>query len=218
MAPKRPQYSLEPQLETPKKNRIIGAKQLADSLKIDCTQKQLGEIFEATPKQVSYAIKSETERTKKRSKLKALNHQKLTERDVDKVCQYIDENEELVKELDWESLLNQFGFEIHWKTFKGRLQERGYFIFKSVSFKWIDSELAEYRVRWCELMIKKYPNKEDWYHIRWSDETHFGWGPEGSKGVLRKRGRGNRYKPVNIQRLETQTDTKEEANQKRVHF
>ena len=100
MAPKRPQYSLEPQLETPKKNRIIGAKQLADSLKIDCTQKQLGEIFKATPKQVSYAIKSETERTKNRSKLKALNHQKLTKRDVDKVCQYIDENEELVKELD----------------------------------------------------------------------------------------------------------------------
>jgi hypothetical protein len=67
-------------------------------------------------------------------------------------------------------------------------------------------------------MVKKYPNKEDWYSIRWSDETYFGWGPEGPHQILRKRGGSNRYKPINIQRIEARTDTKEEANQKRVHF
>ena len=67
-------------------------------------------------------------------------------------------------------------------------------------------------------MIKRYPNLEDWHHIRWSDETHFGWGPEGPKLIRRKRGGGNRYKPINIQRKDIQTDTKEEAHSKRVHF
>ena len=67
-------------------------------------------------------------------------------------------------------------------------------------------------------MLQRYPNKEDWNHVRWSDETHFGWGPQGPKLILRKRGGGSRYRPTHIQRLETKTDTKDEAITKRVHF
>ena len=145
MATKKAQYSLEYQLETPKKDRIIGAKQLIDSLGIECTQKQLAEIFEATHKQVRYSINSDTERTKKRSELKALNHQKLTERDLDRACHFIDTNGESAKDLNWKELLDQFGFDCHWDTLKNRLHERGYGLFKSVSFDWIEPELAAYR-------------------------------------------------------------------------
>ena len=218
MAPKQSQFSLPYQLETPKKQRIVGAAQILEAKGLPYTQKELGEIFEATPRQVKWAIQSTSERTKKRSALKAKNHKKLSERDVDRICLYIDENEDLVKDLNWQGLLDQFGFDCHWETLRRKLHERGYFIFKSVSFEWVDPDLAEYRVRWCKIMLEKYPKKEDWYQVRWSDETHFGWGPEGIKTVLRKRGGGNRYKPVFIQRLETNEDTKEERISKRVHF
>ena len=100
----------------------------------------------------------------------------------------MDENKEEVKDLTWDELLQQFGFDISWQTLRSRLHKRGYGFFKSVSFEMIDSDLAKYRVRWCEIMLKRYPKKEDWYQVRWSDETHFGWGPQGPKLILRKKG------------------------------
>lgn len=218
MAPKQSQFSLPYQLDTPKKQRIAGGAQALEAKGIPYTQKFLEDTFEASNKQVRNALSSSTERTKKRSQLKARNHEKLSERDVDRVCQFLDENEEMAKDLTWAELVDQFGFPIHWVTMRNRLHKRGYFIFRSVSFEWIDEELAKYRVRWCEIMLQRYPNKEDWYHIRWSDETHFGWGPEGPKTILRKRGHGTRYKPTFIQRLEANDDTQEEKIAKRVHF
>ena len=113
MAPKQSQFSLPYQLETPKKQRIVGAAQILEAKGLPYTQKELGEIFEATPRQVKWAIQSTSERTKKRSALKAKNHEKLSERDVDRICLYIDENEDLVKDLNWQGLLDQFGFDCH---------------------------------------------------------------------------------------------------------
>ena len=82
-----------PKLETPKKNRIIGAVQALNSIGIDWHINQIGDIFEATQKQVRNAIKSDTERTKTSSKLKARNHEKLTERDLNYVCEFINNND-----------------------------------------------------------------------------------------------------------------------------
>jgi hypothetical protein len=35
---------------------------------------------------------------------------------------------------------------------------------------------AARRVRVATEMLQKYPNKEDWHRVRFSDEVHFGWG------------------------------------------
>ncbi len=37
-------------------------------------------------------------------------------------------------------------------------------------------------------MLERYPNPEDWDHVRFSDEVHFGWGPQGKLRVIRKPG------------------------------
>ncbi len=34
------------------------------------------------------------------------------------------------------------------------------------------------RMEWALFMLAKYPLKEDWQHIRFSNEIHFGYGPE----------------------------------------
>ena len=161
IAPKQAEFVLPYQQDTPKKNRIAGAAQVLEAKGIPYTQNELGEIFEATSKQVRNAIHTTSERTKKRSALKAKNHLKLTERDLDRVCVFIDENEEEAKDLSWDELNQQFGFTCKWETLRKRLQQRGYGFFKSVSFKWIDEDLAEYRVRWCKIMLERYPQKED---------------------------------------------------------
>ncbi|KAL8367198.1 hypothetical protein RB599_010276 [Gaeumannomyces hyphopodioides] len=42
------------------------------------------------------------------------------------------------------------------------------------------------RVEYARRMLESYGSKEDWYHVRFSDETHFGWGPGGRARVLRR--------------------------------
>lgn len=60
---------------------------------------------------------------------------------------------------------------------------------------------AEYakvhRIEWASLMKAKYPLKEDWRHIRFSDEIHFGYGPEDQLRIIRKS--GTRYTHDNLQ-------------------
>ncbi|KAK4119917.1 hypothetical protein N657DRAFT_674595 [Parathielavia appendiculata] len=36
------------------------------------------------------------------------------------------------------------------------------------------------------VMLERYPEPKDWYRVRFSDECHFGWGPEGKIWVLRR--------------------------------
>jgi hypothetical protein len=35
-------------------------------------------------------------------------------------------------------------------------------------------------------MLERYPEPKDWWHVRFSDETHFGWGPQGKIYILRR--------------------------------
>ena len=43
----------------------------------------------------------------------------------------------------------------------------------------VSLRLKERRSEYARVMLEKYPEKEDWRHIRFSDECHFGWGPLG---------------------------------------
>jgi hypothetical protein len=36
------------------------------------------------------------------------------------------------------------------------------------------------------VMLERYPRPEDWHHVRFSDEVHFGWGPQGKILIIRK--------------------------------
>jgi hypothetical protein len=37
-------------------------------------------------------------------------------------------------------------------------------------------------------MLERYPRPKDWHHVRFSDEVHFGWGPQGKILIIRKPG------------------------------
>lgn len=37
-------------------------------------------------------------------------------------------------------------------------------------------------------MLKRYPAVDDWKHVRFSDEVHFGWSPLGKLYIIRKPG------------------------------
>lgn len=213
MAPKR-KYS---QLDTPKKNKIIGAAQFARVHGIKYTQTSLAVTFEVSRSQVSYALDSELDRTGKQSELKVTNHQKLTERDLDRVELFLVENGSDGHTLTWDELASQFGFEVIGQTLRLRMAERAVGTFIAAEKPWIDPKLAAMRVQYATNMLSRYPKAEDWYHVRFSDEVHFGWGPEGYIRIIRHRGRHWRNHPECIHRKETR-DTGNEDDNKRVHY
>ncbi|KAL8331077.1 hypothetical protein RB593_001839 [Gaeumannomyces tritici] len=61
-------------------------------------------------------------------------------------------------------------------------------------------------------MLEEYGAKEDWYHVRFSDETHFGWGLGGRARVLRRP--WERDCPDCVQEMNEPVD---EKDTKRVH-
>lgn len=167
--------------------------------------------------QIDYAIASSTERTQKSSRLKAYNAQKLTERDLDHVQSFIEHTDYDGHVLDWAELCTQFGFDVYPQTLRNRMAARSIFTFVTASKPFVDEQLAALRVQWAKTMLTKYPLPIDWRHIRFSDEVHFGWGPEGRQLIIRPRGSDWRGHPSCIQRKETR-DKKDQDQTKRVHF
>lgn len=46
-------------------------------------------------------------------------------------------------------------------------------------------------------MLRRHPDPEDWDRVRFSDEVHFGYGPEGQLHIIRQP--GTRYRQDCIQ-------------------
>ncbi len=76
---------------------------------------------------------------------------------------------------------------------------------------WLAEPSAERRVEWATVMLSKYPKKEDWFRVRFSDEVHFGYGPEGQLHIIRQP--GTRYRWDCIQHR----DPPPEKDRKRLH-
>lgn len=49
---------------------------------------------------------------------------------------------------------------------------------------WINEKSMQKRKDWASDMLTKYPNPEDWNRVRFSDEVHFGYGPEGQLRII----------------------------------
>jgi hypothetical protein len=79
---------------------------------------------------------------------------------------------------------------------------------------YISPKAGERRVEFCQIMLSRYPDKQDWHHVRFSDESHFGVGPQGKLLIFRKP--GQRYYSNCIQERDEKLD-KEVAWTRRVH-
>lgn len=212
---------MAPHLQTPKKNRIKGAVEFATLKGLKISNTELALLFKVSRDQVAYALQSEDERTRRRSDLKRTNAQKLTERDLDRVELFLRENGPEGHQLSWAELLDQFGFEITPRTLRDRLAKRSVFTYIAVEKPYLDEKLATLRVQWAKRMLEKYPKATDWHHVRFSDEVHFGWGPDSRKLVIRHRGNGWRAHPDTIYRKETRPKNKKalsSSDTKRLHY
>jgi hypothetical protein len=80
--------------------------------------------------------------------------------------------------------------------------------------KWCNPSTAKARKDYAEAKLQRYPEPEDWYIVRFSDEVHWAIGPQGSIYITRKP--GERYCSDCIQQR-NERDDREKKEVKKVH-
>lgn len=116
------------------------------------------------------------------------------EEDVQKLEKLIWDNGFEGRTMTWESLaeesevLNTHGEPISGKTIQRHLGQLGWRHCVACRKHFLSEELKKKRVKWSKDMLAKYPEPEDWYNVRFSDEVHFSFGPQGRLYILRKPG------------------------------
>jgi hypothetical protein len=79
--------------------------------------------------------------------------------------------------------------------------------------QWVNKSIALHRKEWSKVTLERHPKPEDWHNVRFSDEVHWGFGPQGSIYITRKP--GERYCGDCIQQRDERTS--EEKLIKRLH-
>lgn len=102
------------------------------------------------------------------------------------------------KALPWQALAAEVEAEVTGQTIRKTMNVGVGYGKRLACMKGHQAEYAKvHRIEWASLMKAKYPLKEDWRHIRFSDEIHFGYGPEDQLRIIRKS--GTRYTHDNLQ-------------------
>lgn len=97
------------------------------------------------------------------------------------------------KRLTWEQLATEVGAEVTSRTMHFIMQATLDYEKCIACVKgWLGEKPMERRVEYADTMLIRYPKPEDWDRVRFSDEVHFGWGPEGKLHIIRKP--GTRYR------------------------
>jgi hypothetical protein len=90
--------------------------------------------------------------------------------------------------LTWEQLGTEVGLNVCGRTIKRALGTMEYHKCIACKKGWVNHGTAELRVEHAHRMLERYPRAEDWHKVRFSDEVHFGWRPQGKILIIRKPG------------------------------
>lgn len=77
---------------------------------------------------------------------------------------------------------------------------------------WLSPASKRNRVQYAGFMSTRYSHPKDWGRVRFSDEVHFGWGPQHQLRIIRKS--GERYCIDCIQH----SDPPKPKDEKRFHY
>ncbi len=90
--------------------------------------------------------------------------------------------------MTWEQLGYEVGLECAGQTVKNAMGCMTYRKCIACKKGWVNEKTARDRKAWAQMTKEKYPKPENWYRVRFSDEVHFGYGPQGKLRIIRKPG------------------------------
>ncbi|KAK4464679.1 hypothetical protein QBC42DRAFT_344554 [Cladorrhinum samala] len=112
----------------------------------------------------------------------------ITKEDLAKIERFIDSNGFDGRTVGWAGLPAAAGLDIDCsaRTVYRAVKDINLYMYIACTKKYISPHAKERRVEYARVMLEKYLNKEDWYHVRFSDECHFGYGPQGRVHIIRR--------------------------------
>jgi hypothetical protein len=110
----------------------------------------------------------------------------INERDIRAMEIFLKKEGFEARKLNWAQLGEACGVKAHGRTIKRAMGSMGYHKCISCAKGWVTPTTAEARVTWATDMLAKYPMKEDWRNVRFSDECHWSYRPEGKARIIRK--------------------------------
>lgn len=142
----------------------------------------------------------------------------VSDEDLDSCEQLIRENGFDGRTLSWESLAEHLqiggtgkrkGDLVSGKTIQRAMARRGWRHCKACTKHYLPEGTQKERIRRSLRGLALRPEKEDWRDVRFSDEVHFAYGPQGAIMILRKP--GERYNEDCIQHNEQPPKKKRKA-------
>ena len=121
----------------------------------------------------------------------------LSEEDISKLEKLVWENGFEGRTMTWEALAEEAGVRgrgqeyISGKTVQRALGQKSWRHCIACRKSYVSPEHAKRRQKWAKDMKAKYPLPSDWHRVRFSDEVHFSFGPQGRLYILRRPGERN---------------------------
>ena len=128
----------------------------------------------------------------------------VTSKDIREMERVLESEGFEVKALTWEQLGYEVGLEVSGKTIKRHMETTDYHKCIACRKGWVSPRTATRRVEYAAVMLERYPTKQHWEPVRFSDEVHFGYGPQGKLRIIRKP--GQRYCMNCIQEADSPKD------------
>ena len=186
---------------TPARAKVRGAVQFCERMGIDYVKRDVFRTFNVSTRQgheflrnesSSHRLRNDPNREETRGRPRVISAEKL--REMERILQ--EEGIE-ARAMTWEQLGYEVGLECTGETVKNAMGSMHYRKCIACKKGWVNERTARDRKAWAEVMKERYPRPEDWHRVRFSDEVHFGYGPQGKLRIIRKP--GERYCPDCIQ-------------------
>lgn len=184
-----------PHHETPQKSRIREAARILRTTGTWNGRHNLQGVFEeyGVSRARGYAILNErthTDRTfphipevETRGRPREIPQAKLWE--MEQILEQADVQE---RAMSWAALGYEAGLDVSGRTVKRAMGRLDYHKCVVCRRGWVNQKLAQERIQYAKIMLERYPTKEAWRRVRFSDEVHFGIGPQGKLMIIRKPG------------------------------
>ena len=195
--------------DTPKRSKIKGTVEYLKAKGLPCDTEDVIAFFGGKSTQ-GYEILKQPDRTRHNNGLNETRGRsnKMTGAQVAEGDKVIEEPELEFegKALSWGGIAETVGADVHWETAK-RTFEKGLDLHKRLAaFKQhLPNDVCRNRVEHAHYHLHLRPEPDDWKDVRFSDEVHEAYGPEGRKRIIRAP--GTRYRPDNIQRADVPAES-----------
>jgi hypothetical protein len=205
-------------IETPRKARIKGAADYMDHLGLKYNHMDLFRYHNVS-KEAGWALLRTDQELFDRThhNNEAVQEQRgrpplLSHKDLERADKFLQDIGWDARVMTWDQICEELSLPCGGHTLKDHLGSMDYHKCIACCKGWVSPKLAEKRKEWCEVMISRYPEKEDCYLVRFSDEVHWSVGPEGKVKIIRKP--GERLCPDCIQHT---LNREEEKKNERLH-